>query len=295
MKKVLFTGSGVAVATPFKKGGDGVDYQSLGRHLDFLIENGTQAIVTCGTTGESATLPDDEHKEIIHFTLGHVGGRVPVIAGTGSNYTAHAVEFSRFAEKEGADGVLVVTPYYNKTTQAGLAAHYLHIADSMSLPVIVYNVPSRTGLNILPETYAKLAEHENINAIKEANSDIAALARTCALTDGKINIYSGNDDEIVPILSLGGVGVISVLGNICPRETQDICRLFFEGKIAESAKLQCDVLELVGALFCETNPIPVKYALSLMGFGNGEVRLPLIEMQDKRRMEEAMRRVGIKF
>jgi 4-hydroxy-tetrahydrodipicolinate synthase len=291
MKKTLFKGSGVAIITPFTNGG--ADYDSFGRIIDFQIQNNTQAIIVCGTTGESSVLSETEYESVIRFAIEKVNKRVPVIAGTGSNNTAHAVKLSKFAQSAGADGLMAVTPYYNKTTQDGLAAHYFAIADSVSLPVIVYNVPSRTGMNIAPETYARLGKHENINAIKEANSNIGALAKTMALAGDSLNVYCGNDDEIVPFLSLGGVGVISVLANIAPKETQDICRLFFEGKTEESAKLQISMIELCGALFCETNPIPVKYGMKLLGYGNGEVRLPLIEMEDKKRLENAMRKAGL--
>lgn len=291
MKKVLFKGSGVAIVTPFKNGG--IDFESYGRLIDFQVENGTQAIIACGTTGESATLSESEHKSVISFVVEHVNKRIPVIAGTGSNNTAYALELSKFAQSAGVDGIMAVSPYYNKTTQSGIVAHFYKIADSVNLPIMVYNVPSRTGLDILPATYAKLGKHENINCIKEANSNIGALAKTFSMAGDTLNVYSGNDDEIVPFLSLGAMGVVSVLANVAPRQIQDICSLFFEGKAKESAKLQISLLDLHGALFCETNPIPAKYGTKLMGYGNGEVRLPLIEMEDKNRLETAMKKAGI--
>lgn len=293
MKKLLFKGSGVAIVTPFS--GGSVDYSSFERILEHQIANGTQAIIVCGTTGESATLSDEEKKSVISFAIRHVNGRIPVIAGTGSNDTAHAVELSAFAQKAGADGLLVVTPYYNKTTQNGLCAHYFKIANSVDLPIMVYNVPSRTGLNILPDTYAKLAEHKNINSIKEANSNIGALAQTLAKTGGDVNVYCGNDDEIVPFLSLGCAGVVSVMANVAPRLTQNICELYFNGETAKSAALQISLIELCNALFCETSPIPVKYGMSLLGLCDNELRLPLIEMEsvNRPRLEAAMKNAGL--
>lgn len=287
-------GSGVAVVTPFKQ--DQVDYDSFKKILDFQIENGTKAIIVCGTTGESATLLDAEHQKVISFAISYVNGRVPVIAGTGSNATDHAVEMSRFAAAEGADGLLLVTPYYNKTTQNGLVTHYFKVADSVDKPIIVYNVPSRTGFNILPETYRLLGEHENIAAVKEAGGNIGAIAESIALTGEKLDFYSGNDGEIVPILSLGGMGVISVMANILPRETADICDMFFAGKIEESRKLQLKLMEICKALFCETNPIPVKYAMKRMGLCTGELRLPLTELEVKNhtRVKQAMKNAGIR-
>jgi len=294
-KNRIFTGSGTAVITPFAN--DGIDFDSFRKIIDFQIENGAKAIIACGTTGESAALSEYEHKKIISFAVEYVDGRVPVIAGTGSNSTAHAAVMSKFAADEGADGLLVVTPYYNKTTQKGLVAHYFKIAEASGKPLIVYNVPSRTGLNIMPETYALLGEHENIVAVKEANGNIAALAESMALCKGSLDFYSGNDGEIVPFLSLGGIGVISVAANILPKETSDICELFFQGKIEESRALQLSMVEICSALFCETNPIPVKYAAKLMGLCNGELRLPLIEFDEKHRggLEAAMKKAGIKI
>jgi len=292
-KKRIFTGSGVALVTPFI--GDRVDYVSLRKIIDFQIENGTKALIVCGSTGEAPTLDDDEHQKIISFTVEYVNGRIPVIAGTGSNYTEHAVMMSKFAADAGADGVLLITPYYNKPTQNGIIANFFKIADSIDKPVIIYNIPSRTGVNIMPETYLKLSEHENIVAVKEANGNIAAAAECRALTGENLDIYAGNDSEIVPFLSLGGAGVISVMANILPKETSDICELFFSGRINESLRLQLSLMELCGALFCETNPIPVKYAMKRMGLCTGELRLPLTEMDTKNhaRLEEAMKKAGI--
>ena len=292
-KKRIFSGSGVAIVTPFAMGK--VDYESFRKILDFQLANGTKAIIVCGSTGEAPTLTDTEHKKIIDFAVEHVNGRAPVIAGTGSNYTDHAVMMSKYAAKAGADGLLLITPYYNKPTQNGIAANFFKIADSTDKPVIVYNIPSRTGVNILPETYLKLSEHENIVAVKEANGNIAAAAECRALTGGSLDIYAGNDSEIVPILSLGGAGVISVIANILPKETSDICELFFDGRIKESLNLQLSLMELCGALFCETNPIPVKYAMKKMGFCSDELRLPLAPLDEKYhgRVEEAMKKAGI--
>lgn len=282
MKKPLFTGAGVAIITPMNPDGS-INYTKLGELIDFQIDGGTDAIITCGTTGESATMTDEEHVEAIRYTVERVNGRVPVIAGTGSNDTSYAVKLSQQAEKLGVDGLLVVTPYYNKASQRGLIKHYTMIADSVNLPIIVYNVPSRTGVNVLPETLAALCRHPNIAAVKEASGNISAVAKIKALCGDDLAIYSGNDDQIVPILSLGGSGVISVLSNVMPRETHDICQLYFDGKTAESAKLQLELLDLVGALFMDVNPIPVKDAMNLMGMEVGECRMPLLTMDDKQK------------
>ena len=293
MKKILFKGSGVAVITPFKNGV--VDYDSFKKILNFQIENGTQAIIVCGTTGESATLSDKEKISLISCAVEHVNKRVPIIAGTGSYDTAHAAKLSKEAQSAGADGLLVVTPYYNMTTQNGLCSHFFSIADGVDIPIIVYNVPSRTGLNILPETYAKLAAHENINASKEANRSVGALARTFAAVGDSMNVYCGNDDEIVPFMALGALGVISVMANPAPRETQNICELFFAGRIGESARLQASMTNLCDALFRETSPAPVKHAMKLLGYGNGELRLPLVDIEEKNRefLAKAMTKAGI--
>ena len=276
MKKTIFKGAAVAIATPFNE--NGVNYSELKRLLDFNIENGTDAVVIAGTTGESSTMTDEEHKEVIKFTVEYVNKRIPVITGTGSNDTEYAVALSQYAEKVGVDGILIVTPYYNKTTQHGLIQHYTYIADRVNVPIILYNVPSRTGVNIKPETYAELAKHKNIVAAKEASGDLSAIAQIRALCGDDLTIYSGNDDQIVPILSLGGKGVISVLSNVAPKTAHDICQLYFDGKVEESAKLQLEYLDLINALFIEVNPIPVKTALRLMGFEMGPLRMPLFDM-----------------
>lgn len=280
MKNTIFTGAGVAIVTPFKEDGS-VNYPALEKLLEFHIVNGTDSIVICGTTGESATLTVKEHSEVIKFTVDTVNRRIPVIAGTGSNETAYAVELSNDAEKAGADALLIVTPYYNKTSQRGLVKHYNFIADRVSTPIIIYNVPSRTGVNVLPETYAQLCEHKNIVATKEASGNISQIAKTAALCGDKLDIYSGNDDQIVPIMSIGGKGVISVLSNICPKIAHDIPALYLEGKCKESAQLQLDYLELCNAMFMDVNPIPVKVAMRMMGFDVGPLRMPLCDMDDE--------------
>ena len=279
MKKKIFTGAGTAIITPLK-GGE-IDYDRYLRLIEFQIKNAVDAIVVCGTTGEASTLTDDEHKKMIEVTVDCVNGRVKVIAGAGSNDTAYAIELSKHCERAGVDAILQVTPYYNKTTQKGLVRHFFEIADSVNTPIILYNVPARTNLNILPSTYEKLSKHENIVATKEASGDMKAVALTRLLCGDELWIYSGNDDDTVPILSLGGLGVISVLSNLLPRETRDICELYFEGKTKESAELHIKYIDLVEALFCETNPIPVKTAMALMGLDSGELRLPLCEMEQK--------------
>lgn len=277
MKKTVFKGAATAIITPFC--GDKIDYKRFAELIEWQIAEGIDAIVTCGTTGEGSTLTDEEHREAIRFTVEQVKNRVPVIAGTGSNDTAYAIELTKYACEVGADAVLAVTPYYNKATQKGLIASFRAIADASTKPVILYNVPSRTGCNLLPATAAVLAEHPNIVAIKEASGNISQIAELCALTRGKLDVYSGNDDQIVPVLSLGGIGVISVLSNCMPRETSEICHKFFAGDIAGSAKMQLDLLPLVNALFCEVNPIPVKAAMAAMGYCENSVRLPLTVME----------------
>lgn len=281
MKKTIFTGAGVAIVTPMNADGS-INYNKLGELIEFQIKNGTDAIIICGTTGESSTMSDEEHIECIRFAVEKVAKRVPVIAGTGSNDTKYAVKLSKEAEKIGADALLLVTPYYNKASQNGLVIHYTTIAKSVKLPIILYNVPSRTGTNILPETAAKLAEVENIVAIKEASGNISQIARTAALTAGKLDIYSGNDDQIIPIMALGGKGVISVLSNVMPAETHEIAALCLENKYAEANEKMNAVLDFANSngLFCDVNPIPVKEALNLMGFEVGECRLPLSKMED---------------
>jgi 4-hydroxy-tetrahydrodipicolinate synthase len=280
MKKTVFTGAGVAIVTPMHIDGS-VNYSKLAELIDFQINNGTDAIIICGTTGENSTLTHKEHTKLIRFAVEKTAKRVPVIAGTGSNDTAYAVELSKEAEGAGADALLVVTPYYNKTTQTGLIRHFNFIADRVNLPIILYNVPSRTGLDIKPETYFELAHHQNIVATKEANSNFSAIAQTAALCGDELSIYSGNDDQIVPILSLGGKGVISVLSNIVPQQTHDMCAKYLCGDVSGSRKLQLELFALINALFTEVNPIPVKHALNLMGYEVGECRMPLAPLSDK--------------
>lgn len=277
MKKTIFTGAAVALVTPFLEDGS-VNYKKLEELIEYQIANNTDAIVACGTTGEASTLTDEEHKDVIKFTVDKVAGRIPVIAGTGSNDTAYSLELSQFAKEVGADAHLQVTPYYNKTTQKGLIKHFEYVADRVDLPMILYNVPGRTGMNILPETYGELCKHPNIVAAKEANGDVAALVKTMDICGDELDIYSGDDGLIVPMMSLGAKGVISVLSNIKPKETHEICQLFMDGKIAESAKMQKAYNNLINALFIETNPIPVKTAMNVLGFEVGECRLPLCEM-----------------
>ena len=293
MKRLIFKGAGVAIVTPFND--DGINFDELGKLIDYQIENSTDAIIIAGTTGESATMSDEEHKEIIKFAVERVNKRVPVVAGTGSNDTAYAIQLSQYAENVVADALLVVTPYYNKCTQNGLVAHYTKIADSVNIPIITYNVPSRTGVNIKPETYKKLSEHPRIVATKEANGDLSSVVRTKKLCGDDLEIYSGNDDQIVPILSLGGKGVISVLSNVAPKDTHLICQLYFEGKVEASAKLQIDYSDLVDALFCEVNPIPVKCALKLQGWNVGKLRMPLseIEAQNLEKVRAALKVHGL--
>ena len=276
MKKVLpFKGACVAIVTPFNE--TGINFDELGKIIDDQIANGTDAICITGTTGEAATMNNDEHCAAMKFAVDYVKGRVPVIAGTGSNDTAYAIKLSQYAQKVGVDALLLVTPYYNKCTQDGLVVHYKKIADNVDIPLIVYNVPGRTGVNIKPETYAKLAEHTRIVAVKEAGGDLTGILRTRKLCGDELAIYSGNDDQIIPILALGGLGVISVLSNVAPRDTHLICQNYFDGKVDEASKMQIDYCDLIDALFCEVNPIPVKVAMRLMGWNVGELRLPLSE------------------
>ncbi len=275
MKTPIFTGSAVAIITPFTE--NGVDFNKLEELIEFHISNKTDAIVICGTTGEASTMPDAEHKEAIRFTVEKTAGRIPVIAGTGSNDTAHAIELSQYADSVGVDGLLVVTPYYNKTTQHGLYLHTKAIADSVKVPIILYNIPGRTGgLSFSMDVLKKLSEISNINGIKEASGDIAFMAQVAAETD--LNIYAGNDDMIVPCMSLGGKGVISVLANICPKETHDMCAKYMEGDVEASKDLFLKYMPLIKTLFIEVNPIPVKTAMNLMGFNVGGFRMPLCEM-----------------
>ena len=293
----IFKGSGVALVTPFLQNGD-VDYEGLRRLVDFHVEHKTDAIIVCGTTGESATQSVEEHLESISVVAEQANGRIPVIAGAGSNDTNTAIEISQESEKCGVDGLLIVTPYYNKCTQGGLVQHYTKVAESTDLPIIMYNVPSRTGCNILPATAVKIAkEVDNIVAIKEASGNISQVAELAALANGCIDIYSGNDDQILPLMSLGGIGVISVTANIIPDDTHDLCQKFFEGDIEGARALQLKAIELCKALFCEVNPIPVKKATELMGMTNGVVRLPLTEMEPEHTayLEKTMREYGIEF
>lgn len=293
MKNTVFRGVATAIATPLTK--DGVDYEQFARLIEMQIAGGVDAIVAVGTTGEGSTLTDEEHKEAIRFCVEKVAGRVPVIAGTGSNDTAYAISLTEFACEVGADAMLLVTPYYNKATQKGMEASFRAIADASTKPCILYNVPSRTGCNLLPETVLALADHPNIVGIKEACGNISQIAKLAALVGDKMDIYSGNDDQIVPILSLGGAGVISVLSNIMPKETKKICTDYFEGKCDEALKAQLRLLPLIDALFCEVNPIPVKAALAAMGYGENYLRLPLtpMEPQNEAKLLSLMKAEGI--
>lgn len=277
MNETIFQGVATAIVTPMTS--QGVDYPTFARLLDWQIAEGVNALVIAGTTGEGSTLTDEEHREVLRFAVEKVGGRVPVIAGTGSNDIAYAIDLTEFACKAGCDGMLVVTPYYNKATQKGLIRSFTEIADASTKPLILYNVPSRTGCNLLPKTCAELAEHPNICGIKEASGNISQIAEVAALVRGKMDIYSGNDDQIVPVLSLGGKGVISVLSNVLPRKTVEICDSFFAGDLAKSRDLQLDLLPLINALFSEVNPIPVKAAMAAMGYGENYLRLPLTPME----------------
>ena len=275
MKKPVFTGAGVAIITPFTSTGE-ANYDEFKKILDYQIDHGTDAIIIVGTTGESSTMTLKEHAEVVDFGCSYVAGRVPVVAGAGSNDTAAAVELTREAAKSGADAVLSVTPYYNKTTQRGLIAHFQAIADCSDCPVILYNVPSRTGLSISPETYKVLSEHPNINGSKEASGNFSLLAEAMHLCGDNMNFWSGNDDQIVPLMSMGGKGVISVLSNVAPAQTHKLTQLCLEGKFDEASRLQIDYMPLIKALFCEVNPIPVKKAMELLGWQVGDVRLPLV-------------------
>lgn len=291
----IFKGAGVAIITPFYEDGS-INYEEFDRLAEFQIQNGSDAIIVAGTSGEASTLTHREHLNLIRRCVRTVDGRVPVIAGTGSNCTKTAVGLSVEAEKAGADGILLVSPYYNKATQNGLYQHFKTVAEAIQIPVLLYNVPGRTGCNIQPETIVRLCrEVENIVGVKDAGGNISQTAKLLALAEGEVDVYSGNDDQIVPVLSLGGKGVISVLSNVAPRQTHDICQLYFEGKTAKSAALQLQSMELIEALFCEVNPIPVKSALNLMGFAAGIPRMPLTEMEvtNKRKLEQAMKAYGI--
>ncbi len=291
----IFTGSGTAIVTPMNEDGS-VNYESFKRMVEFQIENGTDAIVVCGTTGEASTLTHEEHLDVIRYCVEVVNKRIPVVAGTGSNCTETAIYLSTEAEKAGADGLLVVSPYYNKATQNGLYAHFKAVADAVKIPILLYNVQGRTGMNIAPATIIRLCEDcENIVGVKEASGNISQVAKIASLAKGKVDIYSGNDDQIIPIMSLGGKGVISVLSNVAPRQTHEICAKYLAGDVVEAAKMQLEAIELIDALFCEVNPIPVKKALNLMGMEAGGLRLPLTEMEEATtaRLKAAMEAYGI--
>ena len=293
MKNTIFTGAGTALITPLNE--KGVDYPALKNLINWQIDEGIDALIICGTTGEGSTLSDEEHKEVLRFSLEVAAGRVKMVAGTGSNDTAYAIRLSQYACQLGYDGLLVITPYYNKATQKGLIKHFTAIADAVTKPIIIYNVPSRTGVNVEPATYLKLAEHENIVAIKEANGNLTKIVETFALVGDKLDIYSGNDDQNVPIIACGGKGAISVLSNPAPKETARMCHLALEGNIKEAMKLQCKYVPLISALFCEVNPIPAKAAMAAMGFCEDYLRLPLCPMDDANREKllKCMKDVGI--
>lgn len=294
MKKTVFTGSGVAIITPMTPEG-AINYEELGRIIDFEVENQIDAIVVCGTTGESSTMSDEEHVACITYTVKRAAGRVPVVAGAGSNDTSYAIWMSKEAEAAGADALLHVTPYYNKCTQKGLIRHFTTIADATVLPIILYNIPSRTGCSIQPKTYCELAQHPNIVATKEASGNITDIARVAALCGDQLAIYSGNDDQILPILSLGGKGVISVLANLAPRLTHDLCAAFLQGKIQQAQQMQLRYLSLIDTLFAQVNPIPIKAAMNLLGFSAGGCRLPLTPLEEdaKATLLQEMKKVGL--
>lgn len=282
MKKIIFKGCGTAISTPFNE--EGVNLTEFAKLVEDQIQNGVDSIIVCGTTGEAATMTEEERLQTIKCAVETAKGRVPIIAGTGSNNTKAVIEMNKKVEKLGVDGLLIVTPYYNKTTQKGLIAHYTEIAKNTELPIILYNVPGRTGVNILPDTDYELSKIPNIVAVKEASGDISQIAKIRNLCRDELNIYSGNDDQIIPILSLGGIGVISVLSNIKPKYTHDICENYFNGNIEKASKMQIDAIPLINSLFIEVNPIPVKEALNMMGFNYGIPRLPLIKMSDEKRV-----------
>ena len=292
MRKTLFTGAATALITPFNEGG--VNFEALGNIIDYQIDNGIDALVICGTTGEAATMPDKEHLSVIEYSIKRAAGKVPIIAGTGSNDTAHCVELSKESQNLGADGLLITTPYYNKATQKGLVMHYDKVLEKTNLPIILYNVPGRTGMSYAIPTLKELAKDERIAGIKEASGSIE-YATEVAKEVPELTMYSGNDDMIVPLMSLGGQGVISVLSNVAPRETHDLCQKWFDGDVEGSRALQFEYLDLIKALFCEVNPIPVKTAMNMMGFNAGELRLPLCEMDPANyaRLEKAMKACGL--
>ena len=291
----IFKGAGVAIITPFKENGD-VNFDEFGKLIEMQIEGGTDAIIVCGTTGEASTMNDDEHLATIKYCIDKVAGRIPVVAGTGSNSTKEAVNLSKKAAELGADGLLCVTPYYNKATQDGLYQYYKAISDAVDIPIIMYNVPGRTSTNIQPETAVRIAkEVENVVAIKEASGNIAQVAKLASLADGCLDIYSGNDDQVVPLMSLGGIGVISVWSNVAPKQVHDMTAAFLNGDVETARKLQLDAIDLIGALFCEVNPIPVKAGVNMLGYNAGSLRAPLTEMTDagKERLRKAMEDYGI--
>ena len=291
----IFTGAGVAIVTPMNQDGS-VNYEKFAELIEFQIANGTDAIIVCGTTGEASTLSHEEHLDVVKYCVEVVNKRIPVVAGTGSNCTETAIYLSKEAESYGVDGLLIVSPYYNKATQNGLYTHFKAIADAVNIPIILYNIQGRTGVNIAPATIARLANDcENIVAVKEASGNISQVAKIASLTKGTVDIYSGNDDQIVPIMSLGGKGVISVLSNIAPKQTHDICAKYLEGDVQGSMQMQLEAIDLIDALFCEVNPIPVKKALNLMGMGAGTLRLPLTDMEEANavKQEKAMKDYGL--
>ncbi len=294
MKNEIFRGIGTALATPMNLDGS-IDYEAFGRLIDWQIESGINALITCGTTGESATMTEEEHKDVIRFTVERAAGRVPVVAGTGSNNTALAISMTKYACSVGADACLLVAPYYNKATQEGLIAHYTAIADASTKPLILYNIPSRTGCNLLPATCAALGKHPRIAAVKEASGNISQIVSVAAMAGEDLDLYSGNDDQIVPILAMGGIGCISVMSNLAPKETLEICKRFFAGDVEGAAKLQCKLLNLIRLLFCEVNPIPVKAGLAAMGYGEGGIRLPLTPMseENKEKLLSEMQKLGV--
>lgn len=292
----IFKGAGVAIVTPFHEDGS-VNYEAFAKQIDFQVDNGTDAIIVCGTTGEASTLTHEEHLDVIRFCVRQVAGRIPVIAGTGSNCTETAIYLSKEAEKAGVDGILVVTPYYNKCTQKGLYEHFRMVAEAVKVPMILYNIPGRTGgVLIQPETVVRLCtEVENIVGVKDATGDISEVAKLMSIAGDKVDVYSGNDDQVVPILSLGGKGVISVLSNVAPRQTHDMCAKFFDGDVEGSRAIQLSAIDLIKGLFCEVNPIPVKKAMNLMGMEAGPMRRPLTEMEPENaaKLEKAMKAFGI--
>ena len=293
MKKIIFKGCGTAIVTPFTE--DGVNFEEFGRLIEDQIKNKVDSIIVCGTTGEASTMTLEEKKETIKFAVEKVNKRIPVIAGTGGNCTKSVIEMTKYAESIGVDGALIVTPYYNKTTQEGLIVHYKMIAENTSLPIIMYSVPGRTGVNILPSTCLELSKIENIVAIKEASGNLSQVAEIASLCRDNLNIYSGNDDQILPILSVGGIGVISVLSNVAPLYTHEMIEKYEKGNIKEATKMQLDAIKLINALFCEVNPIPVKEALNMLGWNMGKPRLPLVKLSAKGKvqMEEALKCFGL--